>query len=328
MIRRQFITLLAGAAASWPLAAWAQRTTTKLPRIGWLSTGDPDSYRFSLAAFRDGLRTFNYVEGQNVVIEYQWAQGNPAKLPELADELVRRQVDVLLVGGSVGAQVARDATHVIPIVAAGVGDLVELGLVSNLAHPGGNLTGFVANSPETAPKRAELIRQVMPQAARAAVLWNPDSANAQVELKMLRESTFVTQLEVTVHEARTLADLDVAFAGILQKRPDILFVANDPLMFTYRRAVTMFAAQSHLPGIYGFREYVDDGGLISYGASISDTYRRAASYVDKILKGDRAGDLPVDLPSRFELVISLRTAKALGLDVPPTLLSLADDVIE
>jgi putative ABC transport system substrate-binding protein len=326
--RRDFITLLGGAAAAWPLTAAAQRIATKPPRIGWLSTGDPESYRFSLADFRDGLRTLNYVEGQNIVIEYQWAQGNPAKLPELANELARREVDVIIAGGSLGAQAAQNATRLIPIVAAGVGDLVELGLVSNLAHPGGNLTGFVALAPEIAGKRAEIIRQIIPQAARAAVLWNPDSTAAQAEWKFLRESTFGTQLEVTAQEARALNDLEPAFAGIVAKKPDILYVANDPFMFTYRKVIAAFAARSRLPAIYGYREYVDDGGLISYGTSISDTYRRAASYVDKILKGDRVGDLPVDLPTRFELVINLKAAMALGISLPPILLALADEVIE
>jgi putative ABC transport system substrate-binding protein len=254
--------------------------------------------------------------------------GNPAKLPELARELARREVDLIIAGGSLGAQAAQNATRLIPIVAAGVGDLVELGLVSNLAHPGGNLTGFVALAPEIAGKRAEIIRQIIPQAARAAVLWNPDSAAAQAEWKLLRESTFGTQLEVTVREARALNDLEPAFAGIVVKKPDILYVANDPFMFTYRKMIAAFAARSRLPAIYGYREYVDDGGLISYGTSISDTYRRAASYVDKILKGDRVGDLPVDLPTRFELVINLKAAMALGITLPPTLLALADEVIE
>jgi len=326
MRRRQFITLLGGAAA-WPLAARAQQTTP-VPRIGWLTTGDPTSYRFSLAAFRGGLRELGYVEGRNVTIEYRWAEGNPARLPELANQLVQQQVDVILAGGSIGARAAKDATSVIPIVAAGAGDLVDLGLVTSLARPGGNLTGFVTVGAETAAKRVQFMTEIMPQGRRAAVLWNPGASNAGLEWKVLKESAPAVGLAFAPYEARTLQDLDNALAAIARSGADMLIVVNDPFMFTHRKSIVEAAGKSRLPANYGFREYVDDGGLMSYGPSISDGYHRAALYVDKILKGAKPGDLPVVLPTKIELVINLKTAKALGLTVPPTLLATADEVIE
>jgi putative tryptophan/tyrosine transport system substrate-binding protein len=327
MRRRDFIALLLGAAA-WPVAAQAQQPRTRMPRIGWLVTGDPTSYRFSLAAFRDGLRALNYIEGQSIAIEYRWAEGNVARLPELAKDLVDREVDIILAGGSLGAQAAKDATSVIPIVAAGVGDLVELGLVTNLAKPGGNLTGFVASAPETAAKRMQIMKEIMPQSRRAAVLWNPTSSAAQLEWKAVKQSAAAVELAFTFHEVRSSKELENTLVMIPQLGPDMLVVLNDPFMFTYRKGIVDAALRLLLPSIYGYREYADDGGLISYGASISDTYRRAAVYVDTIIKGTRPGDLPVQLPTKFELVINLKTAKALGLTVPPSLLARADEVIE
>jgi putative tryptophan/tyrosine transport system substrate-binding protein len=328
MRRRDFIALLLGGAAAWPVAARAQQPRTRMPRIGWLVTGDPTSYRFSLAAFRDGLRALNYIEGQSIAIEYRWAEGNVARLPELAKDLVDREVDIILAGGSLGAQAAKDATSVIPIVAAGVGDLVELGLVTNLAKPGGNLTGFVASAPETAAKRMQIMKEIMPQSRRAAVLWNPTSSAAQLEWNAVKQSAAAVELAFTFHEVRTSKELENTLVMIPQLGPDMLVVLNDPFMFTYRKGIVDAALRLLLPSIYGYREYADDGGLISYGASISGTYRRAAVYVDKIIKGTRPGDLPVQLPTKFELVINLKTAKALGLTVPPSLLGRADELIE
>jgi putative tryptophan/tyrosine transport system substrate-binding protein len=327
MRRREFITLLGGAAAAWPLAARAQ-LSEKVPRVGWLVTGSPISYRFSLAAFRDGLRALNYVEGQNILIEYRWAEGNVARLPELANELVQQKVAVILAGGSLGAQAAKDATTVIPIVAAGTGDLVELGLVSSIPRPGGNLTGFVAAAPETAAKRVQLMKEIVPQSRRAAVLWNPMSSNAQLEWKAVNDMTLALGITFMLHEARTARDLESTLVEIPKTRPDMIVIINDPFMFTHRRSIVDAAAGARIPAIYGYREYVDDGGLISYGASITDTYRRAAVYVDKILKGVNPGELPIDLPTKFETIINLKTAKALGLTIPEAFLLRADEVIE
>jgi putative ABC transport system substrate-binding protein len=327
MQRREFITLLGGAAVTWPLPARAQQPTTRVPRIGWLVTGDPASYRFSLAAFRDGLRALNYIEGQSIAIEYRWAEDVPNRLPELARSLVRKNVDIILAGGTIGAQAARDATQTIPIVAAGAGDLVEAGLVGSFAQPGGNLTGFVTGAPETTAKRGEIIKEIVPQAKHAAVLWNPTAFNTQLEMKALKESALALQLE-TSYEASNIKDLETALGSILKTQPDIVLVLNDPFMFSRRKRIVDSLFQARLPAAYGYREYVDDGGLVSYGSSISDTYRRAATYIDKILKGAKPGDLPVQLPTKFELVINLKTAKALGLTVPLSLLDRADEVIE
>ncbi len=327
--RRQFIVLLGGAAVVLPVAAGAQKVTTHIPRIGWLVTGSPAAYRHSLAAFRDGLKALSYLEGKNINIEYQWANGNVALLPELAKTLVEQNVGIIVAGGSTGAEAAARATSVIPIVAPGVGDLVELGLVKSLARPGGNLTGFVASAPETAAKRLQIMKEMKPAAKRAAVLWNFASSNAKLEWEFANEFAASNGLVVGLYDSRfDIAELKNGLANIRQSEPDILIVLNDPFMFTNRKLVVEAANQMRVPAVYGFREFVDDGGLISYGVSIADTYRRAAEYVDKILRGAKPADLPVELPIKFELVINLRTGKALGLTVPETLLARADEVIE
>jgi putative ABC transport system substrate-binding protein len=224
--------------------------------------------------------------------------------------------------------VAKRATSIIPIVAAGVGDLVELGLVSSLARPNGNLTGFVATAPETAGKRFQIIKEIRPEAKRAAVLWNPHSSNARLEWQVAERFAATNDVVVTLYDARDFAELGDALARIPQSAPDVLVNLNDPFLFTARNMVVDSARHMRLPAVYGFREYAEDGGLISYGTNIAETYRRAAQYVDKILKGAQPADLPVQLPTAFELVINLKTAKALGLEVPPTLLARADEVIE
>ena len=328
MQRRHFISLLGGAAAAWPLSARAQQPTTKIARIGWLVTGSPTSHRFSLAAFQDGLKALGYVEGQNISIEYRWAEGNTARLPELANELVHEKVDIILAGGTVVAEAAKHATSLIPIIAAGVADFVELGLVTSLARPGGNLTGFVATAPETAAKRFQIMKEIKPQARRAAVLWNPTSSNAKLECEIAKEFAAANDIAVELHYARDIEQLSNALAKIPQSGSEFLVVLNDPFVFTYRKAIVDAANRSLLPSIYGFREFVDDGGMISYGASLTDTYRRAAGYVDKVLRGAKPADLPVQLPIKFEIVINLKTAKALGLDVPLILQQRADEVIE
>jgi putative tryptophan/tyrosine transport system substrate-binding protein len=273
------------------------------------------------------LRALSYLEGKNITIEYRWAEGDISRLAELANELVARKVDIIVASGTIGAQAAKGATSVIPIVAAGVGDLVEFGLVTSLAHPGGNLTGFVAAFPGTAGRRVQIIKDILPQAKRAAVLWNPGASNAQFEWKAIGEPLTVLKVNITSHEARTFNELEKALIAIPKTYPEFVLVLNDTFMFTYRKLIVGALKRAHLPSICGFREYVDDGGLISYGPSIAETYRRAAGYVDKILKGARPSDLPVDLPTKFELVINLDTAKALDLGIPETLLAIADEVI-
>jgi putative tryptophan/tyrosine transport system substrate-binding protein len=320
--RRKFLAVLG--AAAWPLAARAQHSA-KMPRVGWLVTGSPTSYRFSLAAFRDGLRALNYIEGENIIVEYRWAEGDVARLSELAKDLVDRKVDIILAGGSLGVQAAKEATSLIPIVGAGVGDLVELGLVTNLARPGGNLTGFVAGAPQIAAKRFQIMLELKPKAKRAAVLRHP---NAKLEWVIVKEFAAANNIVVALHEARDAEELTNALTRIPDSAPDILVVLNDPFVFTYRKSIIDAAARFHIPVIYGFREFAEDGGLISYGANITDTYRRAAGYVDRIIRGTKPADLPVQLPIKFELIVNLKTAKALGLEIPPTLLARADEVIE
>jgi putative ABC transport system substrate-binding protein len=322
MNRRALITLL-GSALAWPMMARAQQGG-RVRRIGWLVTGSPAAYQYSLAAFRDGLRAFNYVEGQNIEIIYRWAEGNVARLPDLANELVQRNVDVILAGGMAGARAAKSATLTIPIVAAGVGDLVEAGLVMSLAKPGGNLTGFVANAPEGGAKRVQIIKEMVTRTDNAAVLF----FNSTLELQTVKQSASDLGLVLRLYEAPTLSDLQNALIAIPKDAPDMLVVLNDPLAFTHRKQIVDAANEAHLPAIYGFREFVDEGGLISSGANISDTYRRAAGYVDMVLKGANPADLPVQLPIKFELIINLKAAKALGLTVPDKLLALADEVIE
>jgi putative ABC transport system substrate-binding protein len=326
MKRRDVIILLGGAAA-YPLAAGAQQAT-RPPRIGWLSTGSPISHRLSLAAFLDGLRALGYIEGGNVTIEYRWAEGNLARLPELANQLVQQQVEIILAGGSTGAQAAKNATSIIPIIAAGTGDLVELGLVTSFARPGGNITGFVTAAPETAGKRFQIMAEIAPQARRAAVLWTRGNRNSELEWKVVTQLASGFGIALEPYEVRTSQDLDQALTAIVQSVAQMFLVLNDPFIFTHRKRIIEAAAKSRLPTIYGFREFVDDGGLVSYGPNISDGYRRAAAYVDEVLRGAKPADLPVQAPTKYELVINLKTAKALGLDVPPTLLARADEVIE
>jgi putative tryptophan/tyrosine transport system substrate-binding protein len=310
--RREFITLLGGAMASWPLSGHAQQAMTHVPRIGWLVTGSPASYRFSLDAFRDGLKALSYLEGRNISIEYRWANGNVALLPELAKTLVEQKVEIIIAGGSTGAEAAKRATSVIPIVAAGVGDLVELGLVTSLARPGGNLTGFVANAPETAAKRLQIMKEIKPAATRAAVLWNSASSIAKLEWGFANEFAAANGLVVRLYDSRfEIEELKNSLVNVRQSNPDLLIVLNDPFMFTHRKVVVEAANQMHVPAVYGFREFVDDGGLISYGVSIADTYRRAAQYVDKILRGAKPADLPVELPIKIDLASWSVTARHL-----------------
>jgi ABC-type uncharacterized transport system substrate-binding protein len=328
MRRRDFIKAIVGSAAAWPLMASAQQSPTKVPRIGWLVTGAPPSYRFSLGAFRDGLRSLGYVEGRNVSIEYRWAEGNLARLPELAKDLVDERVDVILAGGSVGAKAAKDATSVVPIVVAGAGDLIEIGVAKSLARPGGNLTGFIANLPDMATKRFQIIKELMPSARRAAVLWNPTDSYTKVELNIAKEFAAANDIDILLHDARDIEELRSALASIPQSTPNILIVLSDPFMFTHRKIVADAVGKLRLPAVYGYREYVDDGGMMSYGASITDTYRRAAGYVDRILNGANPGDLPIQLPIMFELVVNLKTAKMIGFALPDSFLLRADEVIE
>ena len=325
MRRREFIAGLGGAAA-WPVVARGQNLSRRTARIGWLVTGSPDSYRFSLAAFREGLRALGCEEGQNLIIEYRWGEGEVDRLPALAAELVEQKVDVILAGASIGARVAKNATREVPIVAAGAGDLVLSGLVSNLARPDGNLTGFIASAPELAGKRLEIVKEIKPAARNVVVLRN--TTTPQLEWKVIQQASRDLGLTLESYELRDLKELENALVAIPKTHPDFISVLNDPFVFFHRKKIVNAVAQAKLPAIYGFREFVDDGGLISYSANVADTYRRAATYIDKILKGAKVSDLPIQEPTKFELIINAKTAKALGLDISPTLIARADEVIE
>jgi putative ABC transport system substrate-binding protein len=327
MKRRAFITLLGGAAVSWPLAARAQQPA--MPVIGFLNSTSPDSYADNLRAFRQGLKGSGYVEGENVAIEFRWAENQIDRLPELAAELVRRRVAVIVSIGSPASASAAKATTTIPIVFTVPEDPVRLGLVASLARPGGNLTGVNFFAVELAAKRLELLRELVPAAARVAVLLNPSEATiAAANLRDVETAARAMGLQIHVLNASTSREIDAAFEILARQRPDALFISSGPF-FTNRRVQLAHLTTRHaIPAIHGSRQYVEVGGLMSYGASQTDANRQAGVYAGRILKGAKPADLPVVQASKFELVINAQTARMLGLTVPPTLLSTADEVIE
>ncbi len=319
------LTLALGILAA-PLAADAQ-PPGKIPRIGLLRAGTPpDPY---VEAFREGLRELGYAEGQSIAIEYRWAEGKLERLPDLAAELVRLKVDVIVTATTSGVQAARRATSTIPIVMAAVGDPVVTGLVASLARPGGNITGLSLLSPELSGKRLELLREAVPKLSPVAVLWN--SANPAMILSFRETQTAAQVLGVSLQSWEVQGDpqdFERAFSMISKERPHALVVVLDPFTILHRSRIVELAAKHRLPAMYDVRAFVEAGGLMSYGPSVPDMYRRAATYVDKILKGAKPAELPVEQPTRFELVINLKTAKALGLTIPQSVLIRADQVIQ
>jgi putative tryptophan/tyrosine transport system substrate-binding protein len=326
--RREFITLLGGAAAAWPLAVRAQQPA--IFRLGYLDAGvrSDTTVQNLRRQFLIGLRDLGYVEGRNFKMEDRNADGDLARLPALAAELARLPVDVLVAGGEAAIRAAMQATAKIPIVMTNTGDPVISGIVSSLARPGGNVTGMSALASDMASKRMELLKEVVPRASRVAVLWNPTLPAKVAELKDTEAAAKTLGVGLRSVEARTPADLDAAFASILRERPDAVITFAESMTISRRDKIGNFALVNRLPMITELREFTVQGGLASYGISRPDQWRHAASYVDKIVRGAKPADLPVEQPTRFELVINLKSATALGLEVPPTLLARADEVIE
>jgi putative tryptophan/tyrosine transport system substrate-binding protein len=326
--RREFIALLGGAAAGWPLAARAQQSA--MPVIGFLDSHSPEPTADRLRAFHRGLKESGYVEGESVIIVYRWAEGQNDRLPELAAELVHRQVAVIATtGGTPAALAVKAATTTIPIVFAVPEDPVRLGLVASLARPGGNATGINFFNAELAAKRLELLRELVPTAAHVVVLVNPTNvANTEANLKDVQLAARAMGLQIQVVRASSSREIDAAFATIGRERPDALFVGGDALFNSRRLQLALLAARHELPATYPSRDYPVSGGLMSYGTDVTDAFRQVGAYAGRILKGAKPADLPVVQASKFELVINHQTARMLGIEVPPALLTAADEVIE
>jgi putative tryptophan/tyrosine transport system substrate-binding protein len=327
MKRRDFIGALAGAASVWPLALRAQQPA--VPVVGFLHSGAPEQNVKRLTAYRKGLSQAGFVEGRNVAIEFRWAMGQNDKLPALAADLIRRQVAVIATPGSTpAAVVAKAATSTIPIVFAAGADPVALGLVASLNRPGGNVTGSTSLNADVAAKRFGLMREFVPQAAHYFALVNPTSVLAEPFIKDLQAGAATLGIEVEVLRASTDGEIDAAFANLAKQPGSVLILGPDAFFYIRRPEIAALAVRRRVPAIFDGRDYVDDGGLASYGADFLNLMQLAGSYTGRILKGEKPADLPVAQSAKFELVINLKTAKALGIAVPPTLLAIADDVIE
>ena len=326
MRRRDFVTLIGGA-ASWPLASRAQQPS--MPVVGFLSARSPAEAASVLAAFRQGLAETGYFEGKNVTIEYRWAEGHYDRLPALAEELVRRGVAVIAAtGGEPSPMAAKAATATLPIVFTVGSDPVEMGLVASLSRPGGNLTGTTIMGVDLGPKRLDLIRQLVPKALRIAILSNPTFPMASAEVREVEDAALRLAIEVNVWNASTESEIDEAFADLARHRPDALIIGTDPFLLGQRDQLARLAARHAIPTVYFLREFVEAGGLMSYGPDIRRGYRQAGVYTGYILGGKKPAELPVLRPTSFLLSINLKTAKALGIALPATLLAVADEVIE
>ena len=350
MRRRKFITLLGGTLAAWPLAAQAalaseasgqrgdskllaseasgQRRDSRVPRIGVLLPGTAASFALRTKAFLDGLRELGYIEGQTIAIEWRWGQDRVEGLAELAADLVGRNVDVLVTGGTPAAKALKSATGTIPIVMAIIGDPVAAGLVDSLARPGGNATGFSIVAPDLSGKRLELLKEIVPGISRVAVMLNAGNPQSQFELREMQAAAQAMGLHLHPVQISSQDALEEAFAAMSRASAHALIILTDPIFFSQRRRIVELAGRSRLPAMYFFQDFAEEGGLVSYGPSDTDLYRRSATYVDRILHGAKPSELPVEQPIKFDLVINLNAAKALGLDISPMLLARADKVIE
>jgi len=328
MRRREFMALFGGAAATtWPFATNAQQSA--MPVVGFLSSRSPAEAASDLSAFRRGLGQTGYFEGKNITIEYRWAEGHYDRLPAMATELVARQVAAIAaVGGEPSGLAAKAVTTTIPIVCSLGGDAVKAGLVTQLNRPGGNITGVSILGAEMGPKRLELAHQLVPNASTLAVLINSKFPMGLAEAHDMQTAARSLGLQITVLDASNESEIETAFAVLAQKKIDGLVINTDPFLLGQRQQIVQLAARHNIPAVYFLREFVDAGGLMSYGPSVANSYRQVGIYVGRILKGENAGDLPVVQPTKFDLVINLRAASALGLEIPTNLLVRADEVIE
>jgi putative ABC transport system substrate-binding protein len=327
MRRRQFVTLLGGAVA-WPLAAQAQQQSGKMPRIGFLGNSTATLEANLIGPFRDGLRALGYEEGRTIIIEYRWAEGNYARFPALVAELLAANVDVLVTAGTPAALAIKRATTSVPVVMIAVGDPVGTGLVPSLARPGSNLTGLSSIAPDLEGKRLEILREVVPKLSHVGMFINSGNPFHALSVRQAQAAAQALAIKLQLLDVRAAEDLDGAFAAIRNERPQALLILADRVFLHNRTPMMDFAVQQRLPTVNAYHELVEAGGLMSFGPSYEDMHRRAAIYVDKILRGAKPGDLPVEQPTKFTLVLSLKAAKAIGLDVPPLLLARADEVIE
>ena len=323
--RREFITLLGGA-ATWPLVARAQHAG-KLPIIGFMGAGTASAMRQWTAAFVQRLRELGWVEDRTIAIHYRWAEGRTERLAEIAAEFVRLKVDVIVTNSAAPVVAAKQATSVIPIIIASAADPVGTGLVASLARPGGNVTGLSVQMTDLAGKRLELLREVVPGLRRLAIMVNPGASASILEMDEAQAAGKMLGLDIAAFEIRRAEDIAPAFEAF-KGRAEALYVIAEPLITSNRLRINILALGARLPTMHGFREHVEAGGLMSYGANFPDLFRRAAEFVDKILRGTKPADIPVEQPTKFDLVINLTTAKALGLTVPDSLLARADEVIE
>jgi ABC-type uncharacterized transport system substrate-binding protein len=322
MRRREFIALTVGSAAGWPFAARAQQRPAKIVRIGIIDDTPIWDH------FRQGLRDLGHVEGRDIAIEYRSAQGQAERLAAVANELAALTVDIIVVSGSAAARAAQQATATIPVVMIAIGDPVRAGLVSSLARPGGNVTGNTILGTEMSAKRLQLLKEIAPGASRVAFLWNRNNTSHLAYLEEWRALAPRLSVELVFVELHSVDQLEPTFAGMMRERADALSITADPFHLSQIAWIIDFAAKHRLPTMYTVKDNVASGGLMSYGPSLADLYRRAAGYVHKILQGTKPADLPVEQPVKFELVVNLKTAKALGLEIPANLLAIADEVVE